>query len=212
MPATPTPDPNPKPAPNRTSLCLIRHGETPWNRAGRWQGHADPGLTAEGLVQARELARALVAEHAERPFHRLVASDLLRARATAAEVATALALELEVDARLRELDVGSWSGLTRAEIEAREPELLRAFERGEPDVRPGGGETRIEIRARSHAFVCELVARSAGERILVVTHLGVIRALVPGVHAVNLERIEVEAEAIAGRPIDRMRRAEEGPL
>jgi probable phosphoglycerate mutase len=141
-----------------------------------------------------------------------VSSDLLRARATATEVASVLALGLEVDARLRELDVGRWSGLTRGEIEAREPEILRAFERGEPDVRPGGGETRIEIRARSHAFVCDLVARYAGERILVVTHLGVIRALVPGAQAGNLERIEVEGEAIASRPIDRGQRAEEGPL
>ena len=103
------------------------------------------------------------------------------------------------------------AGVVRREGEP-EPEVLRAFERGEPEVRPGGGETRIEIRARAHAFVCDLAARHAGERILVVTHLGVIRALVPGAQAANLERIEVEAEAIAGRPIDRARRAEDGPL
>jgi broad specificity phosphatase PhoE len=195
-----------------TLLCLIRHGETPWNRAGRWQGHADPDLTEEGLAQALTLAAELAAEHAVRPWTRLYSSDLARARSTAAPVAERLGLPLAVDARLRELDVGRWSGLTRGEIESRDTELLRAFERGEPDVRPGGGETRIEIRERSHAFLREIAVREAGERILVVTHLGVIRALVPGARPQNLERIGVIAEEIADRAIDRTQRPEEGPL
>lgn len=196
----------------RTPLCLIRHGETPWNRAGRWQGHADPDLTEEGLAQALRLAAELAAEHAARPWTRLYASDLARARNTAAPVGERLGLPLVVDARLRELDVGRWSGLTRGEIESRDAELLHAFERGEPGVRPGGGETRIEIRERSHAFLCEIAARESGERILVVTHLGVIRALVPGAQPGNLERIDVIAEEVAARPIDRQQRREEGPL
>ncbi len=197
---------------NRTTLCLIRHGETPWNRAGRWQGHADPGLTEEGLAQALGLAAELAREHAVRPWTRLYASDLARARNTAAPVAERLGLPLLVDARLRELDVGRWSGLTRGEIEARDAELLRAFERGEPGIRPGGGETRIEIRERSHAFLCEVAARAAGGRILVFTHLGVIRALVPGARPQNLERLEIIAEEIAARAIDRSQRPDEGPL
>jgi broad specificity phosphatase PhoE len=196
----------------RTTLCLIRHGETTWNRLGRWQGHADPDLTEEGLAQADALAAALAAEHALRPWTRLFSSDLARARKTAAPLADRLGLPLSVDARLRELDVGRWSGLTRGEIEARDAELLLAFERGEPGVRPGGGETRIEIRERSHAFLCEITAREAGGRILVVTHLGVIRALVPGARPQNLERFEVIAEEIAARSIDRTQRPEEGPL
>lgn len=195
-----------------TPIALIRHGETTWNRIGRWQGHADPDLTPEGLAQARALAETLAAEHVRRPWSRLFASDLGRARATADRIAEALALPLSLDPRLRELDIGSWSGLTRAEIAARDPALLEAFELGEPEVRPGGGETRVEIRARSHAFVCWLAERHAGERILVVTHLGVIRALVPGARPGNAERIEIMAEAVAAQPIDRTRRAEEGPL
>ncbi len=196
----------------RTCVSLIRHGETPWNRAGLWQGHADPDLTAEGLAQAEALAVALAAEHARAPWQRVYSSDLLRARRTAQCLAERLGLALEVDRRLRELDVGRWVGLTRAEIEAREAALLAAFERGEPGVRPGGGESRIEIRERSHAFLCELAAQRAGERLLVVTHLGVIRALVPGARPGNLERLEVFAEEIAERGVDRVQRTEEGPL
>lgn len=196
----------------RTALCLIRHGETSWNREGRWQGHADPDLTEEGFAQAAALAAGLAAESTGRPWTRLFSSDLARARRTAARVGERLGLCLAIDARLRELDIGRWAGLTRPEIEARDAELLLAFERGEPGVRPGGGETRIELRERSHAFVCELVERLAGERILVVTHLGVIRALVPGARPQNLERFEILAEEIVARPIDRTQRPEEGPL
>ncbi len=196
----------------RTALCLIRHGQTPWNRDGRWQGQADPDLTAEALEETRSVARVLAREHAQQPWTRLIASDLSRARSTASLIGDVLELRLEVDLRLRELDVGHWSGLTRSEIEAHDAETLRAFERGEPGVRPGGGETRVEIRERSHAFVCDLVARHAGERILVVTHLGVIRALVPGAQPGNLDRLELLAEEIATRPIDRLQRREDGPL
>lgn len=196
----------------RTPLSLIRHGETTWNRAGRWQGHADPDLTEAGRAAAEILAATLALEHAKRPWRRVYSSDLRRARETADRIAGRLGIPLDLDARLRELDVGSWAGLTRTEIAARDAELLAAFERGEPEVRPGGGESRIEIRERSHAFLCELAARCAGHRILVVTHLGVIRALVPGARPQNLERYEIVAEEIALRPIDRVRRPEEGPL
>jgi broad specificity phosphatase PhoE len=198
--------------PTRTAISLIRHGETTWNRAGRWQGHADPDLTEEGRIQAEAFAVAVAEEHARRPWHRLYSSDLLRARRTADRLAERLGLVLLVDPRLRELDVGRWAGLTRVEIEVREAELLSAFERGEPGVRPGGGESRIEIRERSHAFLCEIAAQRAGERILVVTHLGVIRALVPGARPQNLERIEIIAEELAAKEIDRTQRVEEGPL
>lgn len=183
----------------RTALCLIRHGQTHWNRDGRWQGHAQAALSEEGRAQARAVAASLVAEHAERPWSWLYTSDLLRARETAQSIAEALGLEAIADPRLRELDVGQWSGLQRGEIEARDGERLRAFERGEPGIRAGGGETRLEIRARCRAFVAELAARHAGARILVVTHQGVIRALLPSVSARNAERFEVFAEEIVAR-------------
>lgn len=195
----------------RTRLLLVRHGETSWNAEGLWQGHAGPGLTIEGRAQADRLARAIQAE-TESSWTKVIASDLARARETAVIVAELLALPIEMDIRLRELDVGSWSGLSRSEIERRDPETLLAFERGEPMVRPGGGESRVEIRERTHAFVSERVSRFADRDVIVVTHLGVIRALVPGAQPGNTERFEVLAEDLALRPVDRRRRSEQGAL
>jgi broad specificity phosphatase PhoE len=194
-----------------TQLLLVRHGQTPWNAASRWQGHGDPGLSALGRAQAAQAAEALRAELG-RPWDLVIASDLERARSTAEVLAAVLGLGVEVDVRLRELDVGSWTGLTRAEIDARDPETLRAFETGEPSIRPGGGESRVEIRVRTRDCVRSLVERFAGRRLIVVTHLGVIRALVPGAEPGNGARIPVVAEDIAERAIDFGRRPGDGPV
>jgi broad specificity phosphatase PhoE len=190
---------------------LVRHGQTPWNAAGRWQGHADPPLSALGREQARALAEVLVCQPETR-WTGVVASDLQRARETAEILAGSLSLSVEVDSRLRELDVGAWTGLTRGEIESRDPERLAAFESGEPSVRPGGGESRLEIRRRARRWVRERSERSPGERLIVVTHLGVIRALLPGVEPGHTDRFHVVAEEISRRPLDGVQRPERKPL
>ncbi|MHA7837947.1 MAG: histidine phosphatase family protein [bacterium] len=182
----------------RTDLLLVRHGQTPWNAAGRWQGHGDPGLSPLGVEQARELAVAMRREPGS-GWSAVLASDLRRATETARIVADRLDLPLEVDARLRELDVGAWTGLTRAEIEAFDRERLLAFESGEPTVRAGGGESRLEIRRRSRDLMRDVSKRFGGCRLIVVTHLGVIRALLPGAEPSNAERFPAVAEELAER-------------
>ncbi len=164
------------------TFYLIRHAETQWNADGRWQGHGDPPLSARGRAQAAELATALTGQ----PIDLLVTSDLQRALATAEAVAKALLLTPELDPRLRELDVGSWTGLTRDEIRARDPELLAHFETEDPAVRPGGGETRREFRLRVTEAVESLAERPC-ERIALVAHFGVIRALLPGAQPEHAE-------------------------
>ncbi len=198
-------------APPQTRLLLVRHGQTLWNADGRWQGHGDPGLTEEGLAQAIRLARTL-GEDEHRNWERIISSDLSRAQQTAAAIADHLGLKIELDRRLRELDVGTWSGLTRDEILRRDPDRLAQFELGEPSIRPGDGESRLEIRLRARDFVCDLAKRCAGNRVIVVTHLGVIRALVPGAEPSNAGQVEVIAEELAARAVDRTRRVEDGAL
>jgi broad specificity phosphatase PhoE len=180
-----------------TEFVLIRHAESTWNAALRWQGHGNPPLSARGRAQARACAEGLRGQQADV----LVCSDLLRTRETAAPIAGVLGLEPIRCERLRELDVGAWTGLTREEIAEKEPEVLRPFESGDPDVRPGGGETRGEIRVRVRTTVEKLAARYPGSRIILVVHSGVIKALLPGSEPANTDVVETTLQEIrAARP------------
>lgn len=154
-------------------LWLIRHAESIWNAEWRWQGHADPPLSARGSEQARALGSRLAGERLER----LVASDLRRALETARPVGQPHGLVPVADARLRELDVGAWEGLRRAEIEQRDAPALARFDRGDPQAPAGGGESRAGLERRACAVLLELLADDRS--LAVVTHLGVLRALLP---------------------------------
>jgi len=176
-------------------LLLVRHAQSEWNALGRWQGQADPELSQTGLQQAEALAQRLVVELADTPIERLICSDLTRARQTAAAIGDRLGRDPETDPRLRELDVGCWAGLTREQIAARDPALLERFESDDPDARPGGGETRREIRVRARHVIEQILAGSRGPRILIVTHLGFLRALLPGVEPENASMIRIDAQS-----------------
>lgn len=145
-----------------TTILLARHGETDWNRDGRFQGWADPPLNATGRAQAE----ALAAQLADVPFDAVYASDLRRAHETAVIVATPHGVPVVADASLREIDVGSWSGLTRPEIEARFPAMDHH-----------DGETREEHLARVLAAVMRIAHSHPGERVLIVSHGGSLRTL-----------------------------------
>jgi probable phosphoglycerate mutase len=166
---------------SETTLLLIRHAESTWNASGRWQGHADPPLSDRGRLQAESLSRSLAGESIDV----LVSSDLIRAVETAAIVGAARGLRPTLNAEMRELSIGDWTGLTRTQIEARAADVLRDFEQGGSDVRPGGGESRREIRLRVRGAIAKLVAANPGRRLAVVTHLGAIRALLPGIELEN---------------------------
>lgn len=153
-----------------TTILMARHGETEWNRESRFQGHADTTLNEGGREQARALAERLVGENVAAVY----ASPLRRAHETAEIVAERLGLEVEAIDALREVDVGSWSGLTRAEIEQRFPEGFRRwleFGHGWDD-----GESYEELGTRVLAALAELARRHPEERVLVVSHGGPMRA------------------------------------
>ncbi|MFL5934459.1 MAG: histidine phosphatase family protein [Gaiellaceae bacterium] len=153
-----------------TTILLARHGETDWNRAGRFQGHADPPLNETGRAQAAELAQELRAEELAAVY----SSPLRRALETAEVVAGSHGLEAIPVAGLREVDVGSWSGLTRAEVEERFPDQFArwlAYGQGWDD-----GETYEEMGRRAVAALLELAVAHEGERVVAVTHGGPIRA------------------------------------
>jgi broad specificity phosphatase PhoE len=174
-------------------FVLIRHGESTWNATGRWQGQGDPPLSERGRAQAARLAEQLVNEGIDV----IVASDLARALETAAILANALGVATESDPRLRELDVGRWTGRTRDEIEERDGERLRRFERGISGARAGGGEARSDVRDRARRALLDYAGRYTGRCVAVVAHLGVIRALLPGTELDNATWCSATCEEIA---------------
>jgi len=168
-------------------LLLIRHAESEWNACGRWQGHADPPLSERGRRQAEALARELAAEPIGQigRIDRIESSDLLRARETAAPLAAALGMPVRTDPLYRELDLGVWSGLTGDEIRARGDEVYERFTSRQPDARAPEGESRLELWARARASIEALCEGCAGERVVLVTHSGFVRACFPDLQAQN---------------------------
>jgi 2,3-bisphosphoglycerate-dependent phosphoglycerate mutase len=153
-----------------TTILLARHGETDWNRTSRFQGHADPPLNRTGRRQAAELAAAL----ADEELAAVYSSPLRRAFETAEAVAAAHGLTVTALEALREVDVGSWEGLTSAEVERRFPEqFARWLDHGQGW---DDGESYDEMGERVVAGLLELAAAHEGERIVAVTHGGPIRA------------------------------------
>jgi len=150
-------------------LVVVRHGETPDNAAGIWQGQRDSALSALGRDQARRAAPALAAYRPQL----VVSSDLQRARDTAAAVGAACGLPVRLDARLREIDVGEWQGMSTSQVRADYPELTAAMGRGE-DVRRGvTGETVAELAARVRPALEEVGAELEPARVAIVVGHGV---------------------------------------
>jgi len=155
-----------------TELLLVRHGQSTWNADGRWQGQADPPLSALGEQQALDAAehlRGLGLMH-------VVSSSLERARHTAGLIASSLGLgQVEVDERLIERNFGEFQGLTITEILERWPDHFG--ESGKVVKSPPGAEEPEDVVARTIDAMVEVAARHEGERVLVVSHGGVIRRL-----------------------------------
>jgi broad specificity phosphatase PhoE len=149
---------------------LVRHGESEWNAAGRLQGQADPPLSALGRHQAAHMAARLVDE----PIDAIVASDLLRAFDTAAALAAAIGLPVLAREDLREVDLGSWTGASRDQIEAGDPDAWRRW-RVEGIEGWQGGERYADAIGRVAAAVHSIAAEWEGRTVVAVTHGGCIR-------------------------------------
>jgi broad specificity phosphatase PhoE len=163
-----------------TTILLVRHGETDWNRKKRWQGFADLPLNDRGREQAAALAEELKAAS----FCAVYASDLRRACETALIVAERKRLVVTPMRELREIDVGSWTGLTRREVKARFRDAYREWK-----MRTGrgweGGETYSEMGQRVLKALRWIARRHPSDDVLVVTHSGPIRTV--RAHALGLD-------------------------
>ena len=169
-----------------TTLLLVRHGETDWNREGRWQGRSDTRLNDLGRDQARALADTL-----DGTIDAVYSSDLARARETAEILAAKVGLEIRLDDRLRERGFGSWEGLTTPEIEERHADAHRLWRAGEG---PGADDAEPfdDFADRITAFLDDILERHPEDEVLVVAHGGsirVIHALATGLDYVRDHRL-----------------------
>lgn len=150
------------------TIYVARHGESDWNREGRYQGRRESPLTDLGQQQAAALAQALTGSGAQR----VICSPLGRCLETARPVAAALGVELEIDPLLLEIAHGTWEGRLRAEIAVDDAGRMSAWRNAPQTVRFEGGESLADVAERWRRFADSLDSKRST---VVVTHDVMVR-------------------------------------
>ena len=162
-----------------TTILLIRHGQTDWNKAGRWQGHTDIPLNQTGIAQAEALAQRLTAW----PISHLYSSDLKRAAQTASILGEKLSLNPVLHEIWRERDVGLFGGLTSAQVAETFPDIWTQRTNG--ILEPPEGERYQAMHQRAGQALQQVLGHHNGETVAVVTHGGLLHAL--AAHVLGME-------------------------
>lgn len=167
-------------------LILTRHGETDFNLARRYQGQRDVPLNQTGIRQAEQLARRFSKERIDAIY----SSDLSRAVGTAKCIANMqrLAPAFQMDLRWRELSFGDWEGLNHEEINAGWRDEVVKWYADPVNVSPPNGETLLQLTGRVQSALDEAKDKHKDQTVLVVSHGGVIQALLCSTLGVGLSR------------------------
>jgi len=154
-------------------LLVLRHGETDYNRQGRYQGSTDTELNEQGLMQARQAA----ADLEQVPIDRIISSPLKRALETARIVAESVGVEVQAVAEFAERNLGAFEGLTKEEIDHRYPDsqgwlIMRQFYAAPPD-----GESMLDFSVRISKGLEMLKSRDSQQNTLLICHGYVARSI-----------------------------------
>jgi broad specificity phosphatase PhoE len=156
-----------------TIIYLIRHGETEWNKNGRFQGHLDIELSEEGLRQGELVSKKL--ENVN--FQGIYTSDLKRAYKTAEIIAKPHQMPLKELIGLKEINVGIWGGMTLKEIKESYGEEFKKWN-NDSEYRVEKGESFNDLTLRVAETITNIMESHKGEAICVVTHGGVIKSYI----------------------------------
>lgn len=163
----------------KTTVCLIRHGESQANLRDAFLGHGNLELTERGRAQA-ELAAAFLKDKGADAIY---SSDLSRAHETAKATAALLGLEVTTDPQLREVDAGDWDFLTFSELREKFTESFRVWTEDLENAVCDGGESVKQLRERILSAVTRIAEENEGKRVLIFSHGTPIRLM--GAHAMG---------------------------
>lgn len=158
----------------KTTIILIRHGESLANAVGVYLGHTDWDLSERGAQQAQVVAEYL----ADRQIDRIFSSDLIRAYNTALPHGVRHGLAVERRVALREIYLGDWEGRPVAELDSEYPEQFSVgWRKCFGTCKVPGGESVPELAERIYRELCTIGEECRGMTVLVATHAAAIRAL-----------------------------------
>ncbi len=160
-----------------TRIFLVRHGATPLTAEDRFAGSTDVPLSGEGREQVHQLAQRL----ANQPIAAVYASPMNRTLETARILAKPHHLDVEPRDGLREISHGHWEQLTRREVEKQYPEEAVAWEEDPYTFAPAGGESGLDVTARSLPVLMKIVQCHPGKTVLIVSHKATIRLLLSSI-------------------------------
>lgn len=164
-----------------TSIYLVRHGQTAWNREEIFRGRTDIPLDETGLRQAE-----LVAEYFKGvEIHRIYSSPLSRARETARKIAQLHNLNVELLKGIIDLSFGNWEGHSHKEIQSNDKETYRLWREEPHRVRLPGGESLDDVRTRAMASMEEVIRNHSGKTLVLVSHRVVNKVLICGILGVD---------------------------
>jgi len=160
-----------------TRVVLIRHGQTEWNKSGRYQGQSNVPLSERGKLQAKILAERFPLPSVDVIY----TSDLCRARETAEEVGRHFNVPVHPDSHFRELSFGDWEGLTYDQIVAEWPDAIETFFKRPDELQIPHGETFQQVQSRALGRLEELLKEHEGKTIVITAHGAVLRSVIAGV-------------------------------
>jgi len=149
-----------------TRICLVRHGQTEWNRELRFRGRADVPLDENGRKQADALADALTGKG----ISAIYTSPLMRSMETARPVAKVFHLQIITIQGFIDINYGEWEGLAYDEVRQRYADLYREWEERPDSVRFPDGESLEEVKRRSFSAFMQVVAENPDSSILIIPH------------------------------------------